>query len=54
MLNAILLLALAACDDKEAEDALERFKAAYKNSAPAARATAVTAATATLVSFSSK
>jgi HEAT repeat protein len=42
MLSALLLLALAAGDDKEAEDALERFKVSYKNNSAAARASAVT------------
>jgi len=42
MLNAILLLALVGGNDKDAEDALERFKTAYKNTSAAGRASAVT------------
>jgi HEAT repeat protein len=42
MLTAILLLALAGGNDKDAEDALERFKTAYKNTSAAGRASAVT------------
>lgn len=41
MLHAIFILALAAADDKEAADAIERFNAAYKNNSPAARAAAI-------------
>ena len=41
MLHAILLLALVGDNDKEAEDALERFKTAYKNTSAAGRASAV-------------
>jgi HEAT repeat protein len=40
MLTAILLLSFLSADEKEADDALERFKAAYKGAA-AARASAV-------------
>ncbi len=41
MLEAIFLLA-ALADEKAADEALDRFKAAYKNPSSAARATAVT------------
>jgi len=42
MLHALLLLALLAPDDKEIDEALERFKIEYKNSSPASRSSAVT------------
>ena len=42
MLSAILLLALTVGDDKEADEAIERYKAAIKGAAAAGRASAVT------------
>lgn len=42
MINAILLLALVAGDDKAAEEAIERFKVSVKGAPAAARATAAT------------
>jgi hypothetical protein len=42
MLFSLALLAGAAADDKEAEEAIARFKTAYKNTSAPARAAAVT------------
>jgi HEAT repeat protein len=42
MLHALLLLSLLAPDDKEVEEALDRFKTDYKNSSAASRSSAVT------------